>query len=96
MSSEGQAIYRTKRWKQVRAQVLAEEPVCHWCRNADSTEADHLVELARGGEPYDRSNLVGSCKPCNSRRGSAFQAKAAQQRKVSFREPEVTDRKSVV
>ena len=94
--SEQKRFYQTKRWKEIRAQVLAEEPTCHWCRKAPATEADHLVELARGGEPYERANLVGSCKPCNSRRGSAFQARRGGPRKVSFQDAVPTDRKSVV
>ena len=76
-------VYNTKRWKELRAQVLTEEPVCHWCRKAPSTEADHLIELARddGADPYDRANIVGSCKPCNSARGRNYQARAREAKK---------------
>lgn len=66
-----QKIYNSKRWRELRARVLLEEPVCHWCGARKSTEADHLQALVDGGDPYDFDNLVGSCKPCNSRRGQA-------------------------
>ena len=86
MSSKGASIYRTKRWQELRRLVLAEEPVCHWCHRAPSTEADHLIEIARddGHDPYDRAYIVGSCKPCNSRRGSTYQAKAKALRRNGF------------
>lgn len=85
MTKEQQKIYATKRWKDLRKQVIAEEPVCHWCRRRPSTQADHLVELARGGDPYERTNLVGSCQPCNSRRGAEYQSKAATARRRAQR-----------
>jgi hypothetical protein len=75
VSRESQNIYSSAQWKKIRAQVLRDEPVCHWCKRRPATEADHLVELDRGGEPYERSNLVGACKPCNASRGSTYQAK---------------------
>lgn len=80
-NSQHRRIYSTKRWRELRAQVLREEPVCHWCGRRPSTQADHVVELARGGAPYDRSNLVGACRQCNSRRGSMYQAKKAAAKK---------------
>ena len=72
LDMSGNPIYSTKRWKELRAQVLAEEPVCHWCRKKPSTQADHVIELAAGGDPYDRLGIVGSCASCNARRGAIF------------------------
>ena len=51
-------------WRRLRAQVLAEEPVCRYCGWAPSTQADHIVPRARGGSD-DRSNIAGSCKRCH-------------------------------
>ena len=68
----GNPVYGTKRWKELRAQVLQDEPVCHWCRKAPSTQADHVIELDAGGDPYDRTGIVGSCASCNARRGAVF------------------------
>lgn len=54
-------------YRRARAQVLAGQPVCHWCRTAPATVADHLIPLSRGGTS-DVSNLVASCVACNARR----------------------------
>jgi hypothetical protein len=81
VSTDSRKIYSSARWQKIRAQVLRDEPVCHWCKRRPATEADHLIELARGGDPFERSNLVGACKPCNSARGSAMQAKQNARRK---------------
>jgi hypothetical protein len=85
MTKEQQKVYATKRWKELRKQVIADEPVCHWCRRRPSTQADHIVELARGGDPYERTNLVGSCQPCNSRRGAEYQSRANAARRGAQR-----------
>ena len=57
-SNKPGSIYRTARWKKLRLTVLAEEPTCHWCHNEPSTQVDHVIEIAAGGEPYERSNLA--------------------------------------
>ena len=85
----GNPVYNSKQWKQLRAQVLQEEPVCHWCHKKPSCQADHVVELDRGGDPYDRTNIVGSCASCNARRGANHVNKKTAQRvqnrsKLSF------------
>jgi 5-methylcytosine-specific restriction endonuclease McrA len=49
--------------KQLRAQVLAEEPSCRDC-GAPSTVAGHIRPHAYGGV-YVRDNLKGQCEPCN-------------------------------
>lgn len=61
----------TKRWQELRKQVLKEEPTCHYC-GKKATTVDHVVELDQGGDPYERANLVGACQPCNSRKGQAY------------------------
>ena len=82
MSGGNQRIYGTKRWKELRLQVLADEPVCHWCKRRPSTQADHIIEIHRNPDlAYERSNLVGSCQPCNSKRGSTYQAKRDKRRR---------------
>jgi hypothetical protein len=72
----GNPIYNTKQWREVRRLVLEEDGDCHWCRlhgkRTKATQVDHIVELDRGGDPYDRSNLVPSCASCNSSRGATF------------------------
>lgn len=57
------------RWRAIRAQVLLEEPVCRIC-GLPSSEADHIVPLKFGGDPFARENLQGACKHCNSSKGA--------------------------
>ena len=42
-----------------RAALLADNPLCHWCKRAPATEADHLIEHDRGGT-NDIDNLSQS------------------------------------
>ena len=97
MSKETNKVYNTARWKKLRVQVLKEEGYrCHWC-GGKATQADHLLELDAGGDPYERTNLVASCRPCNAKRGSAYQHRKNAKRATVFRERDLgTDRKSVV
>ena len=68
----GNPVYGTKRWKELRAQVIQDEPICHWCRKKPSTQADHVIELDAGADPYDRTLIVGACASCNARRGAEY------------------------
>ena len=58
----------THAYRQARTELLADNPVCHWCRRAPATEADHIIPVMNGGTWRD--GLVPSCKPCNARRGA--------------------------
>ena len=67
------------RRRRVRAQVLAEEDLCHICGQLvdttlphglpDSPEVDEVIPISRGGSPFDRSNLRLAHRLCNERRG---------------------------
>lgn len=53
-------------WRKLRAQVLAEVPLCQYCPPGvitPATEVDH-----KNNDPADnsRENLVSTCKPCHS------------------------------
>ena len=76
-------IYNTNAWKNLRRQVLQEENhICHWC-GKKATQVDHLIEIDRDPElALERSNLVASCQPCNSRRGNAYRAKKQAQKRI--------------
>lgn len=52
-------------WKQLREQVLREEPVCQICRRAPSTLVHHKVPVTLGGTNA-RDNLEGLCQDCHS------------------------------
>lgn len=53
----------------LREQLLAVEPLCRVCaskgRVTAATAADHIIPLAKGGAPYDMSNLQPICDPCH-------------------------------
>ena len=75
--------YHTPSWKATRQAVLQRDPVCVWCLECSkltpSTEADHIIPSRRLDEYsfYDQSNIVGSCRSCNSRRAS-YEAKGVR------------------
>lgn len=81
-SSFVNSVYKTAQWKATRDAVLSRDGVCQWClhlaRMTPATEADHIIPLARCAEhdvsPYDQTNIVGSCRSCNSRR-AAYESK---------------------
>ena len=51
-------------WQQLRAEVIAQEPICRVCRIAPSAEVDHILPLKRGGS-NDRANLQALCHACH-------------------------------
>lgn len=77
-NSTSSAFYKTTTWRAVRETVLNRDGLCVWCLNearaTPANEADHVVPLERCAEydidPHDPSNIVGSCRSCNSRRAA--------------------------
>jgi len=66
-------------WRRLRAQILAESDVCHWCGHPGANAVDHLVPISRGGDPQGRGNLAPihgrercpTCgRACNSVKGN--------------------------
>jgi len=55
---------RGRRWMKLRSQILARDPVCRVCNQAESLQVDHVVPLARGGGD-DYNNLQGICLACH-------------------------------
>lgn len=64
ITSEGSSA----EWERIRRRVLADDPLCHWCRTEPATQVDHVVPRVRGGDERPE-NLVPSCEPCNLARG---------------------------
>ena len=62
------------RWKKLRLQVIAEEPLCRLRLNGctvRSDTADHIIPVKlRPDLRFCRANLRGSCQHCNRKRGS--------------------------
>ncbi len=75
---------RTPQYIAARRQLLAHNPLCHWC-GQPATEADHLIEHDAGGSDTI-DNLVPACKPCNSRRGQKYKETRDAQRQKAHRE----------
>jgi 5-methylcytosine-specific restriction endonuclease McrA len=82
---EDNSFYKTEMWRATRLAVLSRDGVCQWClhlaRITEATEADHVVPVRRcdeeGISPYDKTNIVGSCRSCNARR-AAYEAKGVR------------------
>ena len=98
--------YNKADWIKLREEMLADRPVCHWCKRATATTLDHLLEVDRGGT-NSPDNVVPACHKCNSKRGAEYLAKKRanqvakrknQKKSELFFENEKnkTDRKSVV
>jgi 5-methylcytosine-specific restriction endonuclease McrA len=62
----------TSEWQRRRREQVAREPRCERCGHTGSREnpltADHVVPLARGGDP--RGALRTLCLSCNASRGN--------------------------
>lgn len=58
-----------------RARVLANYPMCYVCHRRASTIADHILNLAAGGQDTE-DNMAGICKPCHNRKTSIESARA--------------------
>lgn len=60
-----------KRWRNLRRQILAGNPVCAvpGCGRL-ATQVDHIVALSQGGAPFDLDNLRPICGPCNASKAS--------------------------
>lgn len=61
-------VYRSKRWRKLRREVLAEHPYCQvdGC-HAPATDVDHIERVEdRPDLAYDRSNLMALCHPHHS------------------------------
>lgn len=80
--SAPKGFYSSSEWQATREAVLTRDPLCVWCfyfgRATEATDADHIIPLNRcydlGVNPIDPTNIVGSCRSCNSRRAS-YEAK---------------------
>lgn len=75
-------FYSSQQWRATSKAVLGRDAVCQWCLAVgivrESECADHIVPRIRcaslGINVYDQSNIVGSCRSCNSKR-AAYEAR---------------------
>jgi len=80
--------YRDKRWKPARrATLLRDGFVCRiqlpGCKKR-ANSADHIIDWADGGAPFDLRNLRAACMSCQvSQRNTRVAARARAQRAQS-------------
>jgi 5-methylcytosine-specific restriction endonuclease McrA len=67
----GHHIYRTRKWQLLRRRVLYDQPLCPGVLDATcgdlAEHAHHIIDIADGGDPWARANLIGLCASCHSR-----------------------------
>jgi len=64
-------FYQSPQWRQLRAAVVAERGRrCERCGDTEMERihCDHVVEMADGGAPLDRRNIVLLCIGCHNRK----------------------------
>ena len=66
------AVYRSRRWRDLRATALAHQPLCVECLNAGrtepATEVHHIEAItANPARAYDLTNLMPLCSLCHAR-----------------------------
>ncbi|WP_256977251.1 HNH endonuclease signature motif containing protein [Rhodococcus sp. RS1C4] len=71
----------TRRQQKIRAQQLADHPICQWpgCAHLAVT-ADHIRNRAAGGDLYDPANYQSLCQPHHDNK-TQTEARAGRQRK---------------
>lgn len=71
-------FYQSPRWRNTRAAVLRDNPLCARCESKGLLQpakvVDHIVPVKAGGERYDRANLQSLCVPCHNAKTSAERA----------------------
>ena len=78
-NADVQSLYAGKRWKKMRAIILARNPVCAACQAAPATDLDHIVPH-KGDKAlfFNLDNTQPLCRPCH-------QAKTAAERNARRR-----------
>lgn len=79
--------YKRSGWqweKDKRAVLQRDERRCYLC-GGDATTVDHVIPVAAGSDPHDRSNMRACCKPCHD-------AKTEQDRRNGMKHRQHTPR----
>lgn len=78
MEAERKKIYRSERWKRLRALKFANNPLCELCqkegRTTPAEDIHHIVSFMTATDTdtryqlaYDYDNLMSLCKQCHQR-----------------------------
>ena len=82
----------TRQQRAQRAQILERDPLCYLrytgCTGA-STEEDHVIPLAQGGDRWSYSNRRGACHHCHGikTRAEAAAARTGKGKQQTERHP---------
>ena len=76
------AGHKDGRYLKNRRVVLQGNPICYWCKRAPATQADHIIELDRGGG-NELENLVPACAKCNNKRAHLYSSAKAMQKNTA-------------
>ena len=75
-------FYQSARWRNIRAAVLRDNPLCCGCQTKGVLQlakvVDHIVPIKLGGERFERSNLQGLCVPCHNAKTASETAASRQ------------------
>lgn len=59
-----------RHWQKVRAEYIAEHPLCEDCLDQGKTtpvyDVDHIIPLSQGGERLDKENMRSLCRKCHN------------------------------
>ena len=73
-------FYLSPEWRALMAEIIAErgrrceDPVCERTAPPSRVFGDHIVELADGGAPLDKRNVMLRCGACHTRKTAAARA----------------------
>lgn len=81
-SANSRALTSTERGR-INRQQIKREPQCRGCGSREHLQADHIVEIADGGSPFDESNLQTLCDTCHDIKTAAVRARRAAERRLA-------------
>jgi 5-methylcytosine-specific restriction enzyme A len=83
--SRSKSVTSTSRWRRLRLQVLKRDD--YQCRmrlpgcTGEADQVDHVLNVARGGNPYDEENCRSVCRQCHQVKSSQEAAYGRARRK---------------
>lgn len=76
-------FYQSARWRNTRAAVLRDNPLCCRCQAKGVLQpakvVDHIVPVKLGGERFERANLQSLCVPCHNAKTASETASLRKQ-----------------
>ena len=74
-------IYNGKRWRRLRQELLAADPICRRCRDALAVEVHHVRPIKVAPHlAHDPGNCRPLCRPCHEAEEAGAEPRAAERR----------------